>query len=116
MSTMKLYIGDADFWYSEQEYGPPLPHSLWLWDLYGCYEHYDCVLFADLFAPKGLAHNKSIRHVPLDRLKEQYSYGCGDNCECYIHWLLGEMAHKDYPQTFDPVVRLTKKGRAKTNG
>lgn len=108
MASMTLQIGD--FWYSDVEYGPPLPHSLWLWEQYGCYEHYNCVCLANLLTPKGEKYDKYTKHVPLDQLKNQY-LKCSDTCECFIHWLLGDMAHKDYPQTYEPIINQVKKGK-----
>lgn len=106
VKTLTLEVGK--FWYADTEYGPPLPHSLWLWELWGCYEHYDCVPTLDLFTPKG--ERDRIIHHTLDSIKlEAYSHT--DTCDCWRHWLLGDRSDKDYPQLYEPIIRQDKKGR-----
>lgn len=109
---MTLQVGE--FWYSETEYGPPLPHSLWLWEQWGCYEHYDCVCFSGN-SPLGQAYHKSTKHINLNDLEDYIGYRCATNCECFFHWLRGDLAHKDYPQTYEPVIQQHKRGR-RNNG
>lgn len=110
MTTMKLEISPSGYWYSDEEYGPPLPHSLWLWELWGCYEHYNCVLFVDPMTPKG--EKDRLIHTPVEELRTEVNSAPkhADTCECWRHWLLGDMAHKDYPQTFEPIIRMNRKG------
>lgn len=111
MKTLTLEIG----WYPEEvEHGPPLPHSLWLWELWGCYEHYNCVIFVDPRTPKG--ERDRLIHTPLEELRAEVEeggngYRHSGTCECWIHWLLGNMSHKDYPQTYEPIIHQSKKGR-----
>lgn len=114
MATMKLYIGDGEFWYSDEEYGPPLPHSLWLWEHWGCYEHYNCVCFVDPLTPRGQMDR--LIHQSLEELREELEngrngYKHAESCECWAEWLLGKMTDKDYPQTYEPLIRQTKRGK-----
>lgn len=114
MATMTLQVGDFDFWYPEEDHGPPLPHSLWLWELWGCYEHYNCITYVDPLTPKG--QKDRVVHETLDELRSEIDgtsirgWKHAENCECWRHWLLGDMAHKDYPQTYEPIISQHKKG------
>lgn len=78
----------GSFWYADEKYGPPLPHSMWLWDSWGCYEHEGCVATVDFFRFKKGEREKLIHHSLYEIALEAEKHAT--TCECWMHWLLGQ--------------------------
>ncbi len=88
MRTLKLKLNkDTD--HSEVPYGPPLPHSIFLWKVWGgCYEgHPRCLPLLNPVTNK-------VRHETVDvewALHTARCAGAQAGCEYFLHWLMGEL-------------------------
>lgn len=86
MKTLKLRVNTGTDHY-EKELGPPIPHSFWLWGVWGCYTHENCV------ATTNPVTNITDHWNPQRYLEEEHNYcvGAAKGCEYWIHWLVGEL-------------------------
>lgn len=89
MKTLKFRINAGTDHY-EEDFGPPLPHSLELWEIWGCkaWEHRDtkCVEYNSMV----VGGEWKTLHKPIDILRTEHG-PCVPNCEYFIHWLAGEL-------------------------
>lgn len=86
MRTVKVRINTGTDQY-DRPLGPPLPRSMQLWNIWGCYVHPRCV-----------ATNNPVTRVVSHQTPEQflidehnYCTGAANGCRYWVHWLAGEL-------------------------
>lgn len=81
--------------HADVDYGPPLPHSLYLWGVWGCYDerHHKCLALSSLEKLPSGEVDWVTRHESAQYFYEEHIKLCkrSPGCRYFIHWLVGEL-------------------------
>lgn len=93
MKTLKVRLNTNTDHY-EEEFGPPLPRSLELWKVWGCYDssHPRCVTSSRMEVGRTTSRFVTY-HETAEQVYAEHIKRCKNSpsCEYFIHWLVGEL-------------------------
>lgn len=93
MKTLKVRLNTNTDHY-EEDFGPPLPHSMELWRIWGCYDstHPRCVTTSRMEVGRTTSRFVTY-HETAEEVYAEHIKLCKNSpgCTYFIHWLVGEL-------------------------